>query len=297
MQESRLFQIIYYLLDHGHATAPELAAYLEVSTRTIYRDIDSLSGAGIPIYAETGRNGGIYLMDHFVLDKAVLSKEEKEEMLFTLQSLSATGGVLKQEVLSKLSALFQVSQPSWFEVDFSRWGNHEQDHVVFDQLKQGILQHQVLQITYVSTNGTTTTRKIQPYKLQYKSHAWYVKAYCMKANAVRIFKCSRIVSITVLNEFFTSCEYEEDIQPAPVMTDIKLNFPITQAYRVYDEFHVSEITKTDAHLHVETRLPLDAWIIVYLLSFGTEVDVIAPEELKQAYIKEIKKLYEKYKYA
>ena len=80
MQESRLFRIVYYLLDKGRATAPELAEHFEVSVRTIYRDIDTLSGAGIPIYAETGRNGGIYLMKGFVLDKAVLSDEEKQEI-------------------------------------------------------------------------------------------------------------------------------------------------------------------------------------------------------------------------
>ncbi len=71
MKESRLFGIIYYLLDKGKATAPELAEKFEVSVRTIYRDIDALSGAGIPIYAEAGRNGGIHLTNGFVLDKAV----------------------------------------------------------------------------------------------------------------------------------------------------------------------------------------------------------------------------------
>ena len=80
MQESRLFKIIYYLLDKGNATAPELAAKFEVSVRTIYRDIDALSGAGIPVYAETGRNGGIYLMNDFVMDRAVLSEREKQEI-------------------------------------------------------------------------------------------------------------------------------------------------------------------------------------------------------------------------
>ena len=63
MQESRLFKIVYHLLDKGRATASELAEKFEVSVRTIYRDIDALSGAGIPIYAEAGRNGGIYLMN------------------------------------------------------------------------------------------------------------------------------------------------------------------------------------------------------------------------------------------
>ena len=61
MSDSRLFKVLYYLLDKGHATAPELAAEFEVSPRTIYRDVEALSGAGVPIYAEAGRNGGIYL--------------------------------------------------------------------------------------------------------------------------------------------------------------------------------------------------------------------------------------------
>ena len=78
MQESRLFKIVYYLLEKGKATAPELAEKFEVSVRTIYRDIDALSGAGIPIYTEAGRNGGIHLMDDFVLDKTVLSVDEMQ---------------------------------------------------------------------------------------------------------------------------------------------------------------------------------------------------------------------------
>ena len=76
MQESRLFKILYYLLEKGRTTAPELAKRFEVSVRTIYRDMDALSEAGIPIYAEPGRNGGICLLDGFVLDKTVLSDKE-----------------------------------------------------------------------------------------------------------------------------------------------------------------------------------------------------------------------------
>ncbi|MDE6699922.1 MAG: HTH domain-containing protein, partial [Acetatifactor sp.] len=89
MQESRLFKIVYYLLEKGRTTAPRLAEKFEVSVRTIYRDIDALSGAGIPVYTEPGRSGGIYLMDDFVLDRAVLSKSEKQEILAALQSLNA----------------------------------------------------------------------------------------------------------------------------------------------------------------------------------------------------------------
>ena len=79
MQESRLFKLVYHLLDKGQATARELAEEFEVSVRTIYRDLDALSAAGIPVYTETGRNGGIRLLNDFVLDKAVLSTDERGE--------------------------------------------------------------------------------------------------------------------------------------------------------------------------------------------------------------------------
>ena len=106
MQESRLFKIVYHLLDKGQVTAPELAEKFEVSVRTIYRDIDALSGAGIPVYAEAGRNGGIHLMSDFVLDKAVLSEEEKQEILTALQSINFTNNIGINQILQKLSAIF-----------------------------------------------------------------------------------------------------------------------------------------------------------------------------------------------
>lgn len=91
MSDSRLFKILYYLLDKGRATASELATEFEVSVRTIYRDVEVLSSAGIPVYTEAGRNGGIYLLEGFVLDKTILSEHEKKEILIAIQSMSATG--------------------------------------------------------------------------------------------------------------------------------------------------------------------------------------------------------------
>lgn len=131
MQESRLFKIVYHLLDKGRATASELAEKFEVSVRTIYRDIDALSGAGIPIYAEAGRNGGIYLMNDFVMDKAVLTEEEKREILTALHSINSTSNIDNSQILQKLSAIFNVGSESWLEVDFSRWGNNGTDNRKF----------------------------------------------------------------------------------------------------------------------------------------------------------------------
>lgn len=87
MTQGRLLGIIYYLLGNGHATAPALAEKFEVSIRTIYRDVDRLSNVGIPIYCNPGKGGGIFLLDSFVLDKSLLSAQEQEELLLSVQGL------------------------------------------------------------------------------------------------------------------------------------------------------------------------------------------------------------------
>ena len=92
MKNSRLFEILYLLIEKRTATAGELAERLEVSERTIYRDIDALSAAGIPVYAQKGKGGGIRLMDQFVLDRALLSRAQQDEILFALRAVLATGG-------------------------------------------------------------------------------------------------------------------------------------------------------------------------------------------------------------
>lgn len=89
MQIHRLFQIVYILLDRKIVTAKELADYFEVSTRTIYRDVETLSGAGIPVYMNKGKGGGITLLPEFVLNKAVITEKEKEEILSSLNAIGA----------------------------------------------------------------------------------------------------------------------------------------------------------------------------------------------------------------
>ena len=86
MKNDRLFQILYLLLEKGTTTAPELARGMEVSTRTVYRDIEALSLAGIPVYATQGKNGGVSIMANYAFDKALLSDEEQNQILYAIQS-------------------------------------------------------------------------------------------------------------------------------------------------------------------------------------------------------------------
>ncbi len=298
MQESRLFKILYHLLDKGQATAPELAEKFEVSVRTIYRDIDALSGAGIPVYTEAGRNGGIHLMNDFVLDKVLLSAEDKQEILTSLQSMNVTQSINNQDTLSKLLAIFDVSLENWLEVDFSRWGNNESDNHKFKILKSAIINRKIVRITYVSSYAEISQREIHPLKLMYRSRAWYLKAYCTEKKDFRLFKLTRILDCELMDEEFSACVFPEQSDPPPQQQyhTIKLRFSKEAAYRVYDEFDQTQVQQQEnGDLLVSAEMPEDAWLIGFLLSFGTQVDILSPIYLKDFLAEQAKLIYEKNK--
>lgn len=297
MQESRLFKIVYYLLDKGQTTASELAEKFEVSVRTIYRDIDALSGAGIPVYSEAGRNGGIHLMNDFVLDKVVLSEEEKQEILIALQSINFTNNIGSRQTLQKLSAIFNISSENWLEVDFSRWGNKGIDNEKFELLKLAVIHQKCVKIAYANSYGTISERIVQPLKMSYKSMSWYLKAYCTEKQDYRIFKLTRIIDLEILTDSFSKSSFPElDETLGQSYHTIVLRFPKNVSYRVYDEFDKTQVSKKEnGDLIVSVQMPEDEWLIGYLLSFGTQVDIIEPAYLKDIVAEQAKKIYEKYK--
>lgn len=298
MHESRLFNIVYCLLDKGQATAAELAESLGVSVRTIYRDIDALSAAGIPVYAETGRNGGIRLLNHFVLDKAMLSDNEKQEILTALQSINAVRPTVNHQILQKLSALFHQDSENWLEVDFSRWGNTDADNEKFELLKSAILCRRKIKMHYANTYGEISERIVHPIKLMYKSKAWYLHAFCTQKNDLRTFKLNRILDAELLDESFQKpniSQAKENLNQE--YTQIKLRFPKEMAYRVYDEFDKSQIEEqTNGDFIVSSEMPADAWLTGFLLSFAAQVDILSPDYLKESVAQQAKLIYEKNKH-
>lgn len=298
MQESRLFRIVYYLLEKGQATAPELAERFEVSVRTIYRDIDSLSGAGIPIYAEAGRNGGIRLMTGFVLDQAVLSKEEKQEILAALQSINITQNISESQILQKLSAVFGISSENWLEVDFSRWGDQRKlDNEKFELLKKAVIHCKNVKIRYVGADGTERERIVRPYKLLYKAKAWYLRAFCMEKQDMRTFKLNRILDYEMSEEGFVRSSFPAEPEDTEIDCPlVTLRFPKEMAYRVYDEFDRTQIQIAEnGDLIASATMPEGAWLTGFLLSFGTQVEILSPIHLREEIARQAEKIVEKYK--
>jgi len=284
MRSERLFEIVFILLNQKRTTAQELAKKFGVSVRTIYRDMDILSSAGIPVYTMQGTGGGIFIDESFTINKSILTKEEQEKILLALQCLSPIDEIHTESVLNRLSAIFQKNT-DWIRIDYSRWEN-KNDYQLFETLKDAILERRAVKLEYLSSYGEKTERTVYPLRLLYKSKAWYAECYCTEKNAYRFFRLTRILSITKIKKTFNRADLlgkiPDDKEAAPSsLTNIKLKCTAKTAYRLYDEFPQELIAKnSDGTYTLNTALPFDSWVCGFILSLGTEVEILEPENLK-----------------
>ena len=302
MQIERLLQIFLFLLENKHATAKMLSEKFDVSSRTIYRDIDALSLAGIPVYCTKGKNGGIMLMENFTIDRRVLSAQEKNQILFALQGLSASRYPDTKDIFKKLSALFQNKSASekyenFIEIDFSPWGSTTQEKEKHKLLEKSLFSQTAISFLYTDSAGKATRRAAEPHRLFFKGAGWYVQAFCKNRMDFRTFRVSRMQDMQLLPERFErkSLPRTDSDEPDPTLTEIKMRFSPDAAYRVYDDYPLSQICKDeDGSLFVTVHFPLDSWVVSHLLSYGGQAEVLSPEFLREMIAKEAAKISKLY---
>ena len=297
MQMKRLFQIVYYLLENGKSSAPELANKFEVSTRTIYRDLDTISAAGIPIYATQGKGGGISLMKNYVLDKSIFSEKEQEQILIALQSIASTESENADELLSKLSALFQIKWTDWIEVDFSDWNKNKADQI-FSEIKKAIFDRRIVTFSYFGSNGQYLSRSVKPLKLIFKGNDWYLYGFCLLRNDYRFFKLTRIKDLVISAETFirdvSDLPKNKMEMPYYNTVSVTLKFSPQVAFRVYDEFAENITTDGENNLYVTADLPEHQVLYHYLLTFGDNVEVISPSHIRAGIKEKVCSILKKY---
>jgi len=299
MQISRLFEIIYVLMDKERATARELAERFGVSRQTICRDIDTLSASGIPIYTERGKGGGISLLPDFVLNKSILSKDEQNEILSALQGLSNVKTAETEQVLQKLSTVFNKTTTNWIEVDYAGW-THENDS--FNDFKVAILEKRIVEFNYYNKHGDKTFRRVEPMQVWFKSKSWYLKGFCLTKQDMRLYKLSRIKNLRVMEENFAhrdslvvSGNPIDSIYEGGKNINLKLRIEPEKAYRVFDDLYESMVEKqADGSFIATMTWPEDTWLYDFILSFGKYVEVLEPEHLRNIIKDEAQKIAQRY---
>ena len=287
MQIERLVQMVFYIINHGHVTARELSDYFNVSTRTIYRDINILTIAGIPVLSAKGTGGGISLIEGYTIDRSLLSKEEQQSVFQGLQILQAAKYPNAEMALSKISAVFRNARDSqWLDIDFSYWGSDEKEKIKISDLQYAILDKHVIRFQYFNTELKRSERVIEPLRLLFKSHAWYIVGYCRSKEEIRTFRLTRIKKLQIMPEIF---ERELPLDYSMVsegrerckLPVLKLKFSPEIAHRVFDEFQEDQVNiGEDGNYYVAVQYELNNWTVHYLLSFGKYVEVVEPESAR-----------------
>lgn len=300
---NRLLGMIYILMKQGTVTAAELAGRFEVSVRTIYRDMDVLSAAGIPIYAKKGKNGGICLTEQFVLNKMLLTQKEQQEILSGLISLRETRAEGEENILQKLGEFFKTEPVDWLAIDLSDWsGNREQ---LYEDVKTAILGRRLVRFDYYGKQAQMSRRTVEPVQLLFKEYTWYLKAFCRERNAWRIFKLFRMKRLEILDETFEPREESDqkgddnssDGRKAPEspFTVIDIWIDKKEAYRIYDRFEENEIeVLSDGNFMVHMHAEVDDWVYGVILGFGPSAEVRAPEAVRQQVLRRIRDMAKRY---
>lgn len=292
---NRLLGIIYILMSKDTVTAGELAQRFEVSVRTIYRDIETLSMAGIPVYAKKGKNGGICLMEKFVLNKMLISREEQQEILAALLSVRETDMEGKRDTLQKLGEFFETKPVDWLAIDLSDWSGSRRE--MYEEIKQAVLGRRVISFDYYGQNGDMKRRTVEPVQMVFKEYTWYLKAYCRLRQDFRFFKLFRMKRLVVLEECFEprmeQSWKEETMQEVQgenptetfvpefnPFTEITLWIDKKEAYRVYDRFDDSELEVLEnGDFLARVNYVVDDWVYGLILSFGPSAKVLEPVEV------------------
>lgn len=302
MRIDRLLGITTILLNRGTITAPELAENFCVSVRTIYRDIDTLSEAGIPVFTSQGTGGGISLIEGYTIGKLPISQSEKDSIFLALQTLIAMRYPDARNVIDKISALLKNTQTEWVSVDFSSFGSSPKEREKFEVIRLCILDQRLFNFDYVNAKGELTFRTVEPIKLWFWGVSWYVWAFCRDNNEFRTFKMPRIKNPKALDEHFIKRNvdfkgFHSTFSENRAHIKIRMKFYPRARYRVYDMFDDSRIiNNSDGTLEVQSEFPEDEWIYSTLLSFGNDVEVLEPEYIKNVILERMKeaiKYYEK----
>ncbi|QUG42974.1 YafY family transcriptional regulator [Psychrobacillus sp. INOP01] len=292
----RLLSILVALLNKEIVSADELAKKLEVSKRTIYRDIESLGLSGLPVITIHGRNGGVGLMPSYKMDKYLFSDEEKQKII---ESLRMQHNMLQEDnqvLIEKLENLKgndeSFSNLSFYSPTIHRTEIEKETKVKLSALREAIAQKKKLEIKYTSLNGEITIRVISPSNIVLTDGSWYINAYCEKRKDRRMFKLTRIRELLLIDEELIPLEAKE-IGETIIYKQAELIFQRNQLGKLYDFFLEEEIQIHNNTIKVTFKYDSNRKLIPFLLMFGSTVNVIKPHILKQEYYNELNKISKK----
>lgn len=286
MKLDRLVGILSVLLQTEQATAPQLAERFEVSVRTILRDLDTLSQAGIPIVTRQGSGGGISILESYKLDRTLLTNREMQDILTGLRSLDSVNGTNRYQCLmEKLSAGSSelMAGDASILIDLSSWSK-ESLTAKIELLRRAIEFGQKVRFHYYAPKGESE-RIAEPYYLVFRWSSWYLWGWCDQRQDWRLFKLDRMDQLAETGQVFSkrAAPYpdlcNERIFPGGI--HVRARFAPDCKWRLVEEFGPRCFTEeVDGTLLFEADYTNAENLMNWLLTFGPEAELLEPASLR-----------------
>jgi len=294
MKVDRLVSIIMILLDKRRISAQALADMFQVSKRSIYRDIDTINLAGIPVLSTSGVGGGFEVMPKYKIDKNVFSTADLSAILMGLSSLSTMiRGDELVNALAKVKSFIPAGSAKDIEVkanqiyiDLSPWMGNRNIQPYLEIIKTALRESKMLSFEYADRYGNKTERTAEPYQLVLKGSHWYWQGYCHTRNDFRLFKLSRMSNPHIKDEIFTPRDHQK---PQLDFADILETMQTTIKIRI----HASVMDRVLDYCPRENFSPDgdEHWIVSYpfiendyyyniLFGFGDKCECLAPLRIR-----------------
>lgn len=309
MKVDRLVSIIMTLLNKERIGAQELADMFEVSPRTIYRDIDAINMAGIPIRSISGVGGGFEIMPEYKIDKNVFSTAD---LLAILMGLSNLSNMIQSDelvnVLAKIKSFIPADRAKDIEIkknqiniDLSSWSGNRNIQPYLQMIKTAIEDYKQISFGYIAHHGNKTVRTVEPYQLVLKSSHWYFYGYCYHRNAYRLFRLSRMSELQIEQKTFVPRDYQQPILDfetiiETMQEEIKIRIHKSVLDRVL-EFCTCEHFLPDGDEHYIVDFPFleNEYYYDILLSFGDKCECLEPLHIREKMKQKIQNIAAIYK--
>ncbi len=295
MKVDRLVSIIMILLDKKRIGAQELADIFEVSPRTIYRDIDAINMAGIPVRGASGVGGGFEIMQEYKVDKKVFSADDLSALLMGLSSLS---GMIRGDelvhALAKVKSFIPADRAKEIElkanqicIDLSPWMGNRNIQPYLETIQSALQENKLLSFEYIAHHGNKTARTAEPYQLVLKGNHWYLQGYCRVRSDFRLFRLSRMSNLQMKEEIFAPRDYQKpqldfDSILETMQTKIKIRIHRSVMDRVLD-FCTYEDFSPDGNEYYIVNFPYidNEYHYDILLSFGDKCECLEPLHVRE----------------
>lgn len=308
MKIERLIAIIMLLLERDVVPTSELAEKLEVSRRTIFRDIDTLSIAGMPIMVTRGSTGGVSLMKSYKVDKKLFTPKDVQSLITSLQSYNQL--LENKEIANTLTKLQSMTEENDllkqninyqnFSIDLEPNQGNRSLRILLKVIETAMNSKRYLFFNYTDKSDDRTSRKVEPYKVVFKESSWYLQAFSIERNDYRIFKLARMSDVQLSEETFTP----RDFVPLPmdgsswmakdiVIVIIRIDKSLKD--KVIERFGEEYIIARNENNYI-AKYPIvdneDGYNV--LLKFGGKCEIIEPLSVRQNFKKYLMKIMERY---